>query len=235
MSIKVRNWIMRFGIIVALGFLIALVALLVFLYFSEPKSDKLGAIAAIFGGVVGASGAALAVYLTLVGQRSDEAEKVESTLRMETAELGRLAYGRLQVCEEILANRVPIPVAHLESIMWMPEAVVYKATADRISRLPYGQLFVVFHARIAEATSLAAVLAAQAGPESFHGRPLPASTVTAENATLMLAAWSDVCDIARSILRPGPESHQLAATSILACLADLDEAHARVAPAVKAV
>jgi hypothetical protein len=36
------------------------------------------------------------------------------------------------------------------ALMTMPEPVVYKATADRISRLSFGSIFVAFHARIAE-------------------------------------------------------------------------------------
>jgi hypothetical protein len=230
---KIRNWIMWCGIAAALAILIWLVALAMNLFDGAAHSDKLAAVAAILGGALGASGAALAVYLTLEAQRGDEAEKVESTLRMETAEFGRLALGRLEVCEEILAKRAHIPMTDLQGIMSMPEAVVYKATADRISRLAYGELFVAFHARIAEATSMATMMAAKKTPDLFRGRSLPTPTVDSGSAKLFLIAWFDACEIARSILRPGPEAHQIAAATISECLTNLDAAHTRVGPLVK--
>jgi len=49
--------------------------------------DRLAAAGGVLGGLLGAVGAALAVYLTLDAQRRDEAEKVEAALRMEVAEL----------------------------------------------------------------------------------------------------------------------------------------------------
>ena len=235
MSKNIRNWIKWCGVVASLAILISLVALIVFLYTSEPHSDKLGAIAAIFGGALGAAGAALAVYLTIAGQRSDEAEKVESTLRMEAAEFGRQALGRLQICEEILAKQMRIPMSDLLAMMPMPEAVVYKATADRISRLPYGALFVAFHARIAEAVSIAAMTAAKKTPQESVGRPMPAMIMMVDEGTarILLTAWFDVCEIARSILRPAHDSDQIAKRVEHESLADLDAAHERVRSLVK--
>ena len=54
------------------------------------------------------------------------------------AEFGRLALALLGVCDLILDQQARVPMRDLPVIMAMPEAVVYKATADRISRLPYG-------------------------------------------------------------------------------------------------
>src|SRR6202034_1328987 len=102
-------------------------------------------------GFIGAAGTALAVYLTLASQRRDEAEKVEGALLAEVSEHARLAHGLLALCEMVLLEGYEIPLRDLPSLMYMPDATVFKATADRISRLAYGPLFVVLHSRIAEA------------------------------------------------------------------------------------
>jgi hypothetical protein len=150
---------------------------------------------------------------------------------METAELGRQAVGRLQICEEILAKRAHIPMQDLLGIMSMPEAVVYKATADRISRLSYGALFVAFHARIAEAVSIAAMTAAKRRPQVEVGRLMPVMIMTVDEGTarILLTAWFDVCEIARSILRPLEDSDKISESVVAECLKDLDAAHTRVA------
>jgi hypothetical protein len=230
---RMRNLMVWSGIAVALAALIFLVALVMILFDTAEHNDQLAALAAILGGAIGAAGTAIAVYLTLAAQRADEAEKVESTLRMEAAEFGRLAVGLLGVCEEILANRAQIPVKDLPAIMSMPEAVVYKATADRISRLSYGALFVVLHARIAEAISTVKMMASKTTPDAFRDRILPSPMVDGFSAKLLLTAWFDVCEIARTILRPGAKSHDAAAAAIAQCLADLDAGHIRVGPLVK--
>ena len=98
----------------------------------------------------------------------------------------RLVFGLLEVfCERILLEHDWVPVRDLPALMVMPEPIVYKATADRISRLPYGQLFVAFYGRIAEAliaNTLADLDAAQRRRELLSPPPdplAPASPVTA--------------------------------------------------------
>jgi hypothetical protein len=63
------------GIVLALAILFWLIALVMILFDSAAYSDKLAAFAAILGGALGATGAALAVYLTIQAPRSDEAER----------------------------------------------------------------------------------------------------------------------------------------------------------------
>jgi hypothetical protein len=85
----------------------------------------------------GRRGAALAVYLTIDGQRRDEAQKVEAALRMEVAEFGRLAPLPLYLLSQrVIAEHAKIPARDLPVLVAMPEAIVYRETADRISRLP---------------------------------------------------------------------------------------------------
>ena len=83
MPFQRHRWITWIAISIALvtvGFLLGLV---IVLFCGAPHGDRLNAAAAILGGAIGAAGTAVAVYLTLAAQRHDEAEKVESTLRME--------------------------------------------------------------------------------------------------------------------------------------------------------
>jgi hypothetical protein len=101
------------------------------------NGEQLNAVAAILRGLIGAGGAALAVYLTIDGQRRDEAQKVEAALRMEVAEFGRLAPLPLYLLSQrVIAEHAKIPARDLPVLVAMPEAIVYRETADRISRLP---------------------------------------------------------------------------------------------------
>ena len=85
-----------------------LVGFVVMLFGGGTQGEKLGAASGVLCGMIGAGGAALAVYLTLAAQRQDEAEKVEAALRMEVAEFGRLACGPLFICERIFAEQAEV-------------------------------------------------------------------------------------------------------------------------------
>jgi hypothetical protein len=207
------------------------VVYLICLFAQASSGEQLTAVAAIVGGVIGAAGAAIAVYLTLAGQRKDDAQKVEAALRQEVAEFGRLAHGALGLCELVLA-RPPtrFPLRDLPTLMAIPEAVVYKATADRISRLPYGALFVIFHDRVAEAGQLARTCAISARPFLQDGRGPPEPLIADSTAKTLATAWFDVCMIARTILRRDANAAQLADQAIDECLKDLDALPERIRP-----
>jgi len=82
-------------------------------------ADRLGATGAILGGLIGAGGAALAVYLTIIAQREDEAKKVEASLRAEVVEFARLAMAPLDVMARfVLPGERPMPVQDLRR--WWP-------------------------------------------------------------------------------------------------------------------
>jgi hypothetical protein len=195
--------------------------------------EQLTAIAGILGGLIGAGGTALAVYLTLASQRSDEAERVEGALRIEVAEHARLAYGQLGVCELILFDGYEVPVRDLPTLMVLPEAPIYKAVADRVSRLPYGRLFVVFHTRIAEAQQMARICAAATRPPILSGRAgdeevvelmQSRQLVNHKDAKTLATAWFDACMIARTILQAEASASELADAATAEVLADLEAA-----------
>jgi len=188
-----------------------------------PIGERLDPIAAVAGGLIGAFGAAAAVYLTLAGQRQDDAEKVEAALRAEVAEFCRLALGLLRVSQKIEAGTVKIPMQDLPPLMTLPEAVVYRATADRISRLEYGPLLVTFHARISEAAAAAQISAASARPVHHEGMAPTEPFATKEKGKLFGAGWFDVCEVGQSLLRRDPASRALAEASAMSVLSDLDK------------
>jgi hypothetical protein len=203
---------------------IAFAVYVICLFTTASGGEQLNALTAIFGGLIGAAGAAIAVYLTLAGQRKDEAQKVEGALIMEVAEFARMAFGALSPFENVLTKKYinTIPLRDLPALTAMPEPIVYKATADRLSRLPYGSLFVSFHTRIAEARQLANMLAVAAPTEIRNGTP--ATRMLDDSIAKTLGtAWYDICSIARSILR----KEELAAktlidAAVLATLKELD-------------
>lgn len=240
-----QRWTMWLWVVGFLG-LVGLLTTLVFvwkLYPGAPSADQLAAASALLGGFIGAGGTAFAVYLTLASQRRDEAQEVESALRAEVSELARLALGLVQLCDLVMNERegYKIPLRDLPVVMSMPDAPIFRSTADRISRLAYGSLFVVLHARIAEALQLVRMTAAAgAQPPSFSsvGRIAEVQAAMAtpailkpEGAKTLSVAWTDVCLVARTILRRDPMGFALAEASMTEVLKDLDTLQAREPPA----
>lgn len=206
--------------LIAVLALLAISAELIRLALQDTQlGDRLSATAAVLGGMIGATGAALAVYLTLIAQRKDEVEKVEASLRAEVVEFARLAMGPLDVLTRlVLPGQIPLKLQDVPSLVALPEPVVFKATADRISRLPYGPLLVTFHMRIAEAKQMANIYNLSA-PKSF------ADVVFAspEQTRTLATAWQDICIIARIILKGEWKASQLVEAGRLVTLRSLDE------------
>jgi len=208
------------------------------LFPDAASSDQLAAAASILGGIIGAIGTAVAVYLTLASQRRDEAEKIEGALRVEVSEFARLALGQYEAIELALKRGYQIPLRNLPTLAYMPDAVVFMATADRISRLEYGSLLVAMHARIAEALQMVRIYAEGGAPPS----PVPSglgllgpaqviaanlATLDKEKATTLANAWFDVCVFARIILRRDPSGLEIAEASVAAIRKDLDALYSR--------
>jgi hypothetical protein len=234
------RWLWVLGLIGLGGFLVAF-RLVMTRYDWSSEGDQLTAAAAILGGIIGAFGTALAVYLALAAQRADEAQKVEAALRIEVSEMARLALGNLGVCEMVLTQGFQIPLRDLPTVMAMPDVPVFKATADRLSRLAYGALIVVMHARIAEALQMIALYAFEASSTPTGGPARLAElehavaahrALDAEKARTLATAWSDVCSVARSILARDPSAFELPERAVAEVLTDLETARTRVAPLI---
>ena len=183
----------------------ALVILFSSNYCCSTPGEKLGALGGVLGGLLGALGAALAVFLTLRGQRRDEAVTIRDAVRREIQEFSRLVAGNLDTCREIAAGTVRIPRQDLPTIMLMPKPVIYQAIADRIGRLDRADAYVTFYARIAEAERLVTVLAASGQLSAIgEGRtpaPLP---IGRQDITLIARSWIDIAGLAMHILDPQP-------------------------------
>lgn len=208
--------------------LVAVVTLLLLIKFAllfsadHTAADRLAAAGAIVGGLIGAGGAVAAVYLMLSSQRKDEAKKVEASLRTEVCEFARLAKGPLDILvQQVLPGLRPLAAQHVQAFTELPEPVVFKATADRISRLSYGPLLVTFYVRIAEATQLASIYSLTL-PEYIRagGVPVP---IANDQATTLATAWYDICTIARSILRAERNASQLIEAARTETVRDLDK------------
>lgn len=174
-------------------------------YCCSSPGERLGALGGVIGGLLGALGAALAVFLTLRGQRRDEAETIRDAARREVQEFSRLVAGNLDTCREIAAGTVRVPRQDLPTIMLMPTPVIYQAIADRIGRLDRADAYVTFYARIAEAERLVAILAASGQLSAIgEGRTPPPLPLDRHDIALIARSWIDIAGLAMHILDPQP-------------------------------
>lgn len=166
-------------------------------FFGVNPGEALSALANILGGIIGALGAALAVYLTLKGQRKDarrqqedERQRTSSAINREVAEFSRLAIGHLEICEHMHSGTTMIPARDLPAIMKLPEPIIYAGNADNIGRLANAQTVVGFFTRIHEVESLTRIAA-----QSFGPMPLDQS-----NLATLAQAWMHICQLGRAVL-----------------------------------
>lgn len=85
---------------------------------------------------------------------TDERTKADAAaaeaVRREILEFSKVIIEALCICGHIKSGAVTMPRKNAYSIMSNPDPIVYKAIADRISRMPYDpQLIVSFYARLA--------------------------------------------------------------------------------------
>lgn len=197
-------WVSVFALVIVIT--VALSVFFLLNYYRSTAGEKLGALGGLLGGLLGALGAALAVFLTLRGQRRDEAETIRNAAWREVQEFGRLVAGNLDTCREIAAGTVRIPRQDLPTIMLMPKPVIYRAIANRIGRLDRADAYVTFYARIAEAERLVAVLAAGGQPPAAigEGRISPSLPIGGQDIALIAKSWIDIAWPAMHILDPQP-------------------------------
>src|ERR1700674_4220084 len=114
-------WMWPSAIILVIAITAALLILFSSNYCCSTSGERLGALGGVLGGLLGALGAALAVFLTLRGQRRDEAETIRDAARREVQEFSRLVAGNLDTCREIAAGDVRVPRQDMPTIMLMPK------------------------------------------------------------------------------------------------------------------
>jgi hypothetical protein len=185
--------------------------------FGVARGELLGALGSVVGGVIGALGAAFAVYLTLNRQRKDERRRTFDAVVREVIEFTRLALGHLTTCEnihsmtiELPANRLPLAMA-----MAMPKPIVYPAIASNIGRLTRPQLVVGFFTRPAEIENML-VMITQAARSSVNAMP--------EDIVHIARAWIDVCELGRSVINEQTPDSDFDAHVRATILSDLESA-----------
>ena len=155
--------------------------------------EVVGAVASVLGGIIGAGGAALAVYLTLAGQRKEDRTRIRSALVREVIEFSRLVVGHLETCENIRSRVIDLPARKLTQAMQMPAPIIYPAVADKIGLLPSPQNVVAFYARISEITMTIV-------PAIADDPKLQQSFLQAHNIRLVAEAWLDILRFANRII-----------------------------------
>lgn len=154
--------------------------------------EIVGAGATILGGIFGALGAALAVYLTLRGQRKEDRERIHGAIVREIIEFSRVAVGQLDTCEHIRSGLIALPPAKLPQALKWPTPVIYPAVADKIGLLKSPQHVVAFYVRITEITTMAQTVA--------DNPTLQNSRVQDNNVRLIVEALLDICQFATWII-----------------------------------
>jgi len=120
------------------------------------NGEWVNAVDSFAGGLVGAIGAIVAVYLALSRQRKEETKKVSAAVTTEIAALTTYIIGAIRVCEEIRAGTRNVPARHAGYIVRKLSAapVVYQAVADRIGLLPHPEATAQFYMRIGEVKAM---------------------------------------------------------------------------------
>jgi hypothetical protein len=135
-----------FGVLLLAWFFAALV--------DSKAGEQAAAFGAVIGGIIGASGAVFAVYLTLARQRADDTAKVRAAVRTEVTTFAKYVSGAVDICQQI-AGGLPVPMSNAPYITTsLVDPVVYPAVADRIGLLPRAQQTIEFYQRITEAKAM---------------------------------------------------------------------------------
>jgi hypothetical protein len=119
-----------------------LLLILMAVFFNALRHSKSGEIASalgsFIGGLVGASGAVWAVFLTLSQQRREETAKVAEAVRTEVSALVKYAIGAVGICERIKKGLIQVPRqdAHYIVKNFAGDPIIYPAVADRGGLLP---------------------------------------------------------------------------------------------------
>jgi hypothetical protein len=155
------------------------------------QSDLAGALGDVVGGIIGALGAGLAVYLTLEVQKQDEASKVSAAIVAEISGLSVYPVKQLGVCFSIYRGQAQ-EYRDLAELFAAPVPVIYPAVAADIARISNATLVITFYGQFDEAQSILRGIARNKKP----GDPVDFQSLTALTILLILQ-----CKTARSILK----------------------------------
>lgn len=193
----------RSNIVVGVALTIIVLALCRFvaaLMGAATEGEVAGALGSFVGGVIGAGGAVLAVYVALSSQRNEDTRKVSAAVRTEVASLVTYIIGAVEICQHIASGIRQVPRKDAGYIMrrLFVEPVVYKAVADRIGLLPHPNATTQFYMRLSEAKAMVELLQMANIQQAY---------VSAENAATIADSLITALQLAHGIL--ASESHPL--------------------------
>jgi hypothetical protein len=138
------NTLLGVGTVVLLLLLLAFVGVL-----SRSNPGEIaGALGNVLGGSIGAAGAAVAVYLTLAGQKIEDGERVSYAITREIIDFTILIMGILKICDNVRTGSLKIPKNRLSDFLQLPQPVIYPAVAAQISLLRCPQQVVGFYMKL---------------------------------------------------------------------------------------
>jgi hypothetical protein len=165
-----RNIFVGGTLAVGVGLLIVFLALLL----DSSQGEAASALGSVIGGAIGAGGAGYSVYYSMTRQREDETQKVSKAVLAEMAVIVKYVIGHLNLCEMIVSG-FHLPKTELRTALLTPEPIVYRAVADKISRLPRPIQVINFYTRMAEVDGIVTVIinsptiGSTIDPEHIHG------------------------------------------------------------------
>jgi hypothetical protein len=190
-----RGIVLWLGVALLCGFFAALMG-------SSRAGEVAGALGSFVGGLIGAGGAVLAVYLALSGERREEANKVSAAVKTEVASLTTYVIGAIEICQGIANGSLEVPAQDASYIMrklWS-EPVVYAAVADRVGLLPHPNATVQFYMRLAEAKAMLESLQTKSTNAATTAASARREKVTPEFAATIADSLITALQLARAIL-----------------------------------
>ncbi len=155
------QWLRQIPISTILALMcVGLASIIVGIFAAETYGASAGEIfeglGCVIGSAIGAAAAIGAVYFTLDGQRGEESQKVNSSLKVEIMTFTKQVAGALELCIQVHNGLRSIPTVDASYIVSrLPNPTVFPAVADRISLLHNPETAIEFYARIEEAKGIA--------------------------------------------------------------------------------
>jgi hypothetical protein len=168
----------------------------------------------LLGGFIGAMGAALAVYLTLSGQRREDRKRIRDAIIREVIEFTRLAIGHLETCNNIHDGTTTMPVPKLAEMMQMPAPIIYPAVADKIGLLKAPHRVVSFYMGIAGIAIGAQALAADPKRQTAN--------LQAGDVKLIVEEWLVICRFASWMIQDSEVGKEFDKALSARILSDID-------------
>ena len=206
--------------------------------FGLSSSDICSLLGSLFGGIIGAGGAILAVYILLARQRRQESKNVAAAVRTEVTALAKYIIESIGVCQKIRRAELNLPRQEAHNIIknFSSNPTVYPAVADRIGLLPHSNSTVEFYMRLSETRTSIEMLRTRADPEKMVNVQTPPEYVSSEFSSSVANGLIIAIQCARTIIADKSNTTGMsrsAAAERIAVIGQIDEclrSHDKAAP-----